>query len=145
MLESRPGQLLPIGSTKDSQAAAAAAQQQKRILDKVWATVEKVMGEMKNQLSAKLQEPSRGVEEQEKTIEYVTLLPIHGVMPYSRLSCSILLELSTTEEPVWIYVDAQHKAILAQMRETYNNAVNVIRGMTKMRPTLLPIGLTISQ
>lgn len=73
MLESRPGQLLPIGSTKDSQAAAAATQQQKRILDKVWATVEKVMGEMKNQLSAKLQEPSRSVDEQEKTLEYVDL------------------------------------------------------------------------
>ncbi|CAL1708863.1 unnamed protein product [Somion occarium] len=108
MLESRPGQLLPIGSTKDSQAAAAAAQQQKRILDKVWATVEKVMGEMKNQLSAKLQESTRSVEEQEKTLD-------------------ILLELSPNEEPVWTYFDAQHKAIMTQMKETYTTAVNVIR------------------
>lgn len=69
LLESRPGQLLPIGSTKDGQASATAGQQQKRILDKVWATVEKVMTEMRNDLLAKLQEHSRSVEEQEKTLE----------------------------------------------------------------------------
>ena len=69
MMESRPGQLLPIGSIKDGQAAATAQQQQKRILDKVWSTVERVMGEMRNQLQAKLQESSRSVDEQEKTLE----------------------------------------------------------------------------
>ncbi|KAF7792078.1 hypothetical protein EIP86_003108 [Pleurotus ostreatoroseus] len=68
LLESRPGQLLPVGSTKDG---AATGQQQKRILDKVWSTVERVMGELRNQLQAKLQESSRSVEEQEKTLEYV--------------------------------------------------------------------------
>ena len=66
LLESRPGQLLPVGSTKDG---LAAGQQQKRILDKVWSTVERVMGEMRNQLQAKLQESSRSVDEQEKTLE----------------------------------------------------------------------------
>lgn len=70
MLESRPGQLVPIGSTKDGQRSAAAEQQQKRILDKLWSMVERVMGELRKQLTAKLQEPSRSVEEQEKTIEY---------------------------------------------------------------------------
>lgn len=71
MLESRPGQLVPIGSTKDGQRSAAAEQQQKRILDKVWSMVERVMGEMRDQLSAKLLEPSRSVEEQEKILECV--------------------------------------------------------------------------
>lgn len=69
LLESRPGQLLPIGTAKEGQSAAAAGLQQKRILDKVWATVEKVMTEMRNDLLSKLKEPSRGVEEQEKTLE----------------------------------------------------------------------------
>ena len=69
MMESRPGQLLPIGSIKDKDAALSAQQQQKRILDKVWSTVERVMGEMRKQLHAKLQEPSRSVDEQEKTLE----------------------------------------------------------------------------
>lgn len=68
MLESRPGQLVPIGSTKDGQRSST-AELQKRILDKVWAMVERVMGEMRGQLSAKLQEHSRSVEEQEKILE----------------------------------------------------------------------------
>lgn len=71
LLESRPGQLLPIGSTKDGQASASAEQQQKRILEKVWGTVEKAMGEMRNVLLSQLQDPTRSVEEQEKTIEFV--------------------------------------------------------------------------
>lgn len=109
MIESRPGQLLPVGSTKEGQASLTAQQQQKRILEKVWSTVERIMGEMRNQLHAKLQEPSRSVEEQEKTLE-------------------ILMELSPNEEPVWSYFDAQHKYIMAQMRETYDASVAVIQG-----------------
>ncbi|KAI0071274.1 hypothetical protein K474DRAFT_1776271 [Panus rudis PR-1116 ss-1] len=119
LLESRPGQLLPIGSTKDSQAAAAAQQQQKRILDKVWATVEKVMGEMKNQLLAKLQEPSRSVEEQEKTLD-------------------ILMELSTNEEPVWTYFDSQHKSIMSQMKEAYDKSVDVVKALHEKHDPSLP-------
>lgn len=69
MLESRPGQLLPIGTTKDGSSKAAAAQQQKRILDKVWGAVEKAMSEMRSVLLAKLENPARSVDEQEKTIE----------------------------------------------------------------------------
>jgi exocyst complex component 2 len=68
LLESRPSQLLPIG-TKDGQTSASAEQQQKRILDKVWGTVERAMGEMRNILISQLQDPNRSVEEQEKTIE----------------------------------------------------------------------------
>jgi len=75
MLESRPEQLLPVGSTlgKDS----VIPEQQKRILDKVWLTVEKVMGEMRNLLLVQLQDPTRMVDEHEKTIECV----IHIYVP----------------------------------------------------------------
>lgn len=70
LLESRPGQLLPIAS-KDGQSTASDQQQQKRILEKVWNSAEKAMGEMRNVLQSQLQNPSRTIEEQEKTIEYV--------------------------------------------------------------------------
>lgn len=69
MLESRPGQLLPIGSQKEGEGAVLAERQQKRILEKVWSTVEKAMGEMRALLLSQLQDPGRPVEEQEKTIE----------------------------------------------------------------------------
>ena len=73
MMESRAGQLLPISGPKDGQSAAAAERQQKRILDKVWGTVEKAMGEMRALLLGQLQEPGRPIEDQEKTIERVFL------------------------------------------------------------------------
>ncbi len=70
LMETRPGQLLPINTNnKDKQAAAAAEQQQKRILEKVWASVEKAMGEMRSALVSQLQDASRSVEDQEKTLE----------------------------------------------------------------------------
>ncbi|EIN08849.1 hypothetical protein PUNSTDRAFT_143551 [Punctularia strigosozonata HHB-11173 SS5] len=100
MLESRPGQLLPIGAKKDGQNKASAEQQQKRILDKVWGAVEKPMSEMRSMLYAKLRDPKRSVEEQEKTIE-------------------ILLELETAEDPAWTYLDSQHQHILEKMNRAY--------------------------
>jgi hypothetical protein len=73
MIESRAGQLLPISAPKDSQSAIVAERQQKRILDKVWDTVEKAMGEMRTLLVNQLREPGRAIEDQEKTIERVAL------------------------------------------------------------------------
>lgn len=69
LLENRPGQLLPTGNLKDPVAAKIAEQQQKRVLDKVWSSVEKAMGEMRNMLISQLQDSTRSVEEQEKTLE----------------------------------------------------------------------------
>lgn len=68
LLDSRPGQLLPIEAGANTGSSTA---QQKRILDKVWVNVEKVMGEMKALLLARLQDPGRSVEEMERGIEYV--------------------------------------------------------------------------
>ena len=76
LLETRPNQLLPVGTTKDGQSIESAQQQRKRILDKVWATVEKAMGHMRSDLPAKLQEPSRSVEQQERSIESVLTFTI---------------------------------------------------------------------
>ncbi|THH19659.1 hypothetical protein EW146_g1566 [Bondarzewia mesenterica] len=112
MLETRPGQLLPIARAKESQSAVLAEQQQKRILDKVWSTVEKAMGEMRALLLGQLREPGRPVEEQEKTIDGRD---------------RILLELNTHDDPVWTYFDAQHKFILDQMKKTYQAAVDVVQ------------------
>ncbi|KAF8633062.1 hypothetical protein AX15_001537 [Amanita polypyramis BW_CC] len=108
LMESRPGQLLPIGPS--NQGNALAEQQQKRILEKVWGNVEKAMTEMKNALHFQLQNPSRTVEEQEKTIE-------------------ILMDLQGNEDPIWIYFDNQHKHILDQMDKAYKTAVAHIESM----------------
>jgi len=69
MLESRSSQLLSVRISKDSAASSSAEQQQKKVLEKVWVSVEKAMGEMRQLLNAQLQDPSRSFEEQEKTLE----------------------------------------------------------------------------
>ncbi|EIW55516.1 uncharacterized protein TRAVEDRAFT_73389 [Trametes versicolor FP-101664 SS1] len=126
LLETRPNQLLPIGTTKDGQASGSAQQQQKRILDKVWATVERVMAQMRNELQVQLQEPTRSVEEQEKTIE-------------------ILCEFNTSDDPAWTYFDAQHKHIMQHMREAYATAVKSIQGIVDKSPVTSPDTLSLNR
>ncbi|KAF7349307.1 Exocyst complex component SEC5 [Mycena sanguinolenta] len=116
LLESRPGQLLPIENTKDGEMSTAAEQQQKRILDKVWASVEKAMGEMRNVLLSQLQDPRRSVEEQEKTLE-------------------ILMDVQTNEDPVWTYFDSQHAHMMKQINTSYQASVAVVRAsLEKLEP-----------
>lgn len=125
MLESRPEQLLPVGSTSGKDSVIP--EQQKRILDKVWSTVEKVMGEMRNLLLVQLQDPSRTVDEHEKTIEY----EIFGNNPQgvnSQQCRRILLELSGNEDPMWKYFDSQHAFIMKRMKEIHASASANVAG-----------------
>ncbi|KAJ7775533.1 exocyst complex component sec5 [Mycena metata] len=105
ILETRPGQLLPIG--KDDQGSAEADQRQKRILNKVWGSVERAMGEMRHVLVSQLQDPRRSVEQQEKTLE-------------------LLLDIQMNEDPVWTYLDSQHNHIIKQLHIS-TTAVSSIR------------------
>ncbi|KAF9564481.1 hypothetical protein CPC08DRAFT_788512 [Agrocybe pediades] len=107
MLETRPEQLIPIGKSKDSLATEIAEQHRKRVLDKVWASVEKAIGQMRNVLIAQLQDSSRSVEEHEKTLE-------------------ILLDLQSNDDPVWTYFDTHHKHILDAMNKTYRVSVGAV-------------------
>ncbi|KNZ82265.1 Exocyst complex component 2 [Termitomyces sp. J132] len=107
LLESRPGQLLPSATSKEGQNAAS-GDQQRRILEKVWGSVEKAMGEMRNVLVAQLQDPTRTLEEHEKTIE-------------------VLLDLPVGEDPIWIYFDSQHKHILEEMKKANRSATAMIQ------------------
>ncbi|KIK44226.1 hypothetical protein CY34DRAFT_11230 [Suillus luteus UH-Slu-Lm8-n1] len=113
LLDSRPGQLLPIEAGANTGSSTA---QQKRILDKVWVNVEKVMGEMKALLLARLQDPGRSVEEMERGIE-------------------ILLELNVPEDPIWTYFDSQHKRIMDRMSAAYRTGVSNTDGAFLSRST----------
>ncbi|TFK41615.1 exocyst complex component Sec5-domain-containing protein [Crucibulum laeve] len=123
LLESRPGQLLPIGNIKDGATSIAAEQQQKRVLEKVWGSVEKAMGEMRNVLYSQLQDPTRTVEEQEKTLE-------------------VLLELQSNDDPVWTYFDSQHKDILNRMNKAYRTSITTIEVAIEKTKADAPDSLT---
>ncbi|KAG5654577.1 hypothetical protein H0H81_000102 [Sphagnurus paluster] len=108
LLESRPGQLLPSGAPKEGQSFGSADQQHRRILEKVWASTEKAMGEMKSVLLAQLKDPTRTLEDQEKTID-------------------VLLDIQAGDDPIWAYFDHQHKYILDEMKKTYGTATTSIQ------------------
>ncbi|POY70342.1 hypothetical protein BMF94_6622 [Rhodotorula taiwanensis] len=95
LLGSRPEQLLglPAATTPQQQ------QQQKRIYEKVWGQVEKIMGDLRAILSKRLRDTKRELDEVEKTIE-------------------ILLELDPTDDPVWIFFETQHRHIMQLLRTT---------------------------
>lgn len=62
---SKTGQLIPgVQATTAEQKA-----QQKRVFDKVWTSVEKIMDDMRGKLDEGLKDPNRSVEDQEKVIE----------------------------------------------------------------------------
>ena len=64
---SKSGQLLPglPANTREQ------TEQQKRIFDKVWKSVEELMDDMRVKLDTHLKDSTRSVEDQEKTIEWV--------------------------------------------------------------------------
>ena len=63
LLDSRPGQLLAVGSAKPPESAGGARGdvQQKRVFAKVWDAVEATMKDMQSRLTAQLREPRRSV------------------------------------------------------------------------------------
>lgn len=125
LLGSRPEQLLglPWAATPQQQ------QQQKRIYEKVWSQVEKIMGDLRATLGKRLRDTKRGLDEIEKTIEY-------GSADTRTLKCAtdahfsgyrILLELDPTDDPVWIFFDTQHRHIMQVLRTTSEASSSRIR------------------
>lgn len=60
-----------IITEKESSDDATLSSQYRKVFDKVWTEVEKIMEEMKVQLFKQLTEPWRSMEDQEKTIKCV--------------------------------------------------------------------------
>ncbi|CAG8621305.1 2618_t:CDS:10, partial [Ambispora leptoticha] len=98
------------GSPEKENEDSALAAQYRKVFDKVWAEVEKIMEEMREQLFKQLTEPWRSMEEQERTI-------------------NILLELETIEDPVWHYLDSQYKYIIDLLKESYKEQIDKIEAL----------------
>ncbi|KAI7960655.1 hypothetical protein MJO29_005723 [Puccinia striiformis f. sp. tritici] len=88
--------------------------QQKRIFDKVWSDVEKVVNDLKLKLLTKLATWSAGskpIEEIDKTIE-------------------IILELDPTSDPAWTFCENQHKSIVEKLVLIFKDASKKTRALT---------------
>lgn len=89
------------------------------------------MSEMRAKLDAGLKDPSRPIEEQERTIEWVTnherlICPLCDETDIGR----ILIELDQSDEPAWTYLEYQHAHIMEVMRSLNNKALERAKGGT---------------
>lgn len=111
MLDSRPGQVLNLPAPSNPEELA----QQKRIFDKVWLEVQKVVNDFKSKLLTKLatwSDSSKPVEEIEKTIE-------------------IILEIDPVSDPAWAFCEHQHKLIIDKLVPMFNDASTKTRAITQ--------------
>ncbi|PLW26487.1 hypothetical protein PCANC_22933 [Puccinia coronata f. sp. avenae] len=102
MLDSRPGQVLNLPAPSNPEELA----QQKRIFDKVWSEVEKVVDDFKFKLLTRLAtctDGSKPVDEIEKTIE-------------------IILELDPVSDPAWTFCENHHKTIIDKLVPMFKDA-----------------------
>ncbi|KAF8908627.1 exocyst complex component Sec5-domain-containing protein [Gymnopilus junonius] len=118
LLENRPNQLLPI-ATADPSTQLLQQQQQRRILNKVWANVERAMDEMCKVLVARLEDSRRSLEEQEKTL--VTIM-----------------ELQSTDKSAWTYFDSHHTYIMGMMSSAYRAGVTIVEKTQQIASSNLP-------
>lgn len=70
MLDSRPGQILGLPAPANADEAA----QHRRIFEKVWSQVERIIHDFRQALEQKLLDPSLPSDETEKIIECVWVL-----------------------------------------------------------------------
>ncbi|KAI8147481.1 exocyst complex component Sec5-domain-containing protein [Fennellomyces sp. T-0311] len=75
----------------------------RKVFEKVWTEVNKIVVELRQVLLKMLADPWRSMEEQEKTINF-------------------LFDLDTTEDPAWFYLDSQYQWIIGLLKETYETS-----------------------
>ncbi|OAD75620.1 hypothetical protein PHYBLDRAFT_132744 [Phycomyces blakesleeanus NRRL 1555(-)] len=80
----------------------------RKVFEKVWAEVNKIVVELQSVLLKMLADPWRSMDEQEKTINF-------------------LFDLDTTKDPAWFYLDSQYLWIVGLMKETYEAGLEKIK------------------
>jgi exocyst complex component 2 len=116
---SKSAQLIP-GLPANTPAQKA---QHKRVFDKVWSSVERIMSDMKNKLDRTLKDHNRSTEEQERTIEWVSVSDSMTMTDFTR----ILIELEGSDEAAWTYLEYQHSHILDTMKAMYSKSVEKVK------------------
>lgn len=99
--------------------------------------MEKIIGDLRTTLGRRLRDTKRGLDEVEKTIEWVS--PSFPDFRYSLIArpARILLELDPTDDPVWIFFDTQHRHILTLLNTAFDTSSARIRGESQQNLILL--------
>ncbi|GAA93492.1 uncharacterized protein L969DRAFT_95855 [Mixia osmundae IAM 14324] len=91
--------LAPLAGQELTQQQQA---QSRRVFDKVWRQVERIITDLRETLTARLRDPKRSTEEIGRTIE-------------------MLLELNPEDDPVWIFLDGHYRHINRALQASFDD------------------------
>ncbi|KAF9386015.1 hypothetical protein CPB97_004204 [Podila verticillata] len=103
-------------STNSSQSTLI--ETKRRVFDKVWSEVERIVAQLRTDLESQLEEPWRGMEEHERNIK-------------------LLFELDTTTDPVWHCLSSQYRWIKKIMAESYDEQALIVEEFRKTDEEIL--------
>ncbi|KAF9437553.1 hypothetical protein BGZ76_000261 [Entomortierella beljakovae] len=97
----------------------------RKVFDRVWSEVERIVGKVRADLESQLEEPWRGMEEHERNIK-------------------LLFELDTTTDPVWHCLSSQYRWIKKIIAESYDEQIILVDELRKSEEFLQSQNITIS-
>lgn len=104
----RAAQLL--GRPATAAISPAQEEQARRIIDKVWNEVERIVGDLRATLNKRLRDPRLPLEDVERTVD-------------------ILNQLNPTEDPIWVFFDTRHQYMRQALKSAAANASARFAGM----------------
>ncbi|KAG0082920.1 hypothetical protein BGZ93_002132 [Podila epicladia] len=114
-------QAFPNNSGSDTASTASGStliETKRRVFDRVWSEVERIVARLRTDLESQLEEPWRGMEEHERNIK-------------------LLFELDTTTDPVWHCLSSQYRWIKKIMIESYDEQALIVEEFRKSEEEIL--------
>ncbi|KAG0296587.1 hypothetical protein BGZ98_000887 [Dissophora globulifera] len=96
----------------NSHSSSNLIETKRKVFDRVWSEVERIVARLRADLELQLEEPWRGMEEHERNIK-------------------LLFELDTTTDPVWHCLSSQYRWIKKIMAESYDEQVILVDELRK--------------
>ncbi|KAG0222103.1 hypothetical protein BGX31_009344 [Mortierella sp. GBA43] len=112
-------------STQSHSSSSNLIETKRRVFEKVWSEVERIVAKLRADLESQLEEPWRGMEEHERNIR-------------------LLFDLDTTTDPVWHCLSSQFRWIKKIMAESYEEQTVLVEGLRKSEEYIHCLNLTMS-
>ncbi|KAF9115084.1 hypothetical protein BGX27_009007 [Mortierella sp. AM989] len=109
----------------NSHSSSNLIETKRRVFDRVWSEVERIVARLRADLESQLEEPWRGMEEHERNIK-------------------LLFELDTTTDPVWHCLSSQYRWIKKIMAESYDEQITLVEELRKSEDYLQSQNMTAS-
>ncbi|KAF9180188.1 hypothetical protein BGZ51_009012 [Haplosporangium sp. Z 767] len=121
-----PGTGSAAGSDNASTHSSSTLTETKRkVFDRVWSEVERIVAKLRADLESQLEEPWRGMEEHERNIK-------------------LLFDLDTTTDPVWHCLSSQYRWIKKILTESYDEQIVIVEELRKSDEFLQCQNMTVA-